>query len=142
MSHDPNCIFCRIIRGEAPAHRLDEDDHTLTILDAFPASDGHVLVITKGHHENIHEIPEDTLCAVAAQSKRVAAAVRQALAPDGMGIYQLNGAAAGQTVGHYHMHVIPRSEGHKRSLHGRTAADDERQKVLAAKLRTALGNGE
>jgi histidine triad (HIT) family protein len=133
-----DCIFCRIVRGEAPAHRIDEGEHTLTILDAFPATDGHVLVITKEHHENIHEIPEATLCEVAAQSKRMAAALDRELAPDGMGIYQLNGAAAGQTVGHYHMHVIPRNEGHKRNVHGRAPADDERQAELAARLKAAL----
>jgi len=110
----------------------------MTIMDAFPASEGHVLVITREHHENIHEIPEETLRAVAAQSKRVAAAIERALAPDGMGIYQLNGAAAGQTVGHYHMHVIPRNEGQRRSLHGREAADGERLAELAKRLRAAL----
>ena len=136
MSPD-DCIFCRIVRGEAPAHRIDEDEHTLTILDAFPASEGHVLVITREHHENIHEIPEATLCAVAAQSKRVAEAIHTELSPDGMGVYQLNGAAAGQTVDHYHMHVIPRREGQRR-VHGREPADDEKQAALAERLRAAL----
>ena len=138
MSHDPNCIFCRIVRGEAPAHKLHEDERTVTLMDAFPAAEGHVLIITKEHHENIHEIPEPTLCAVAAQSKRVAEAIRRELAPDGMGIYQLNGIAAGQTVGHYHMHVIPRCEGQKRGVHGRAPADDEKQAELAARLAAAL----
>jgi len=137
LSRD-DCIFCRIVRGEAPAHKLHEDEHTVTIMDAFPASLGHVLVITREHYENIHEIPDCTLAAVATMSKRVAAAIQQELSPDGMGVYQLNGPAAGQTVNHYHMHVIPRSEGQRRSLHGREPADDEKQAELAARLAAAL----
>ena len=137
MGHD-DCIFCRIVRGEAPAHKIHEDEQTLTLMDAFPASEGHVLVITKAHHENIHEIPAETLAAVAAMSKRVAAAIQRELSPDGLGIYQLNGSAAGQTVDHYHMHVIPRTEGQRRTVHGRTSADDDRQAELAARLAAAL----
>jgi histidine triad (HIT) family protein len=135
-----DCVFCRIVRGAEPAHRLAEDEHTVTILDAFPASPGHVLVLTRGHYEDIHEIPEGVLCAVAAQSKRVAGAITQELSPDGIGIYQLNGSAAGQTVPHYHMHVIPRSSGQKRNVHGRAAADHSSQEELAARLRAALEN--
>ena len=135
---DDDCIFCRIVRGEAPAHRIHEDEQTVTFLDAFPASEGHALVITKEHHENIHEIPAETLAAVAAMSKRVADAIQRELSPDGLGIYQLNGPAAGQTVNHYHMHVIPRTEGQRRSVHGRTPADDNRQAALAARLAAAL----
>ena len=137
MGHD-DCIFCKIVRGDAPAHVICEDEHTVTLMDAFPASLGHVLVITKQHHANIHEIPDETLAAVAAMSKRVAAAIEQELSPDGMGVYQLNGPAAGQTVFHYHMHVIPRTEGQKRGLHGRVPADNDKQAELAARLAAAL----
>jgi histidine triad (HIT) family protein len=137
LSHD-DCIFCKIVRGEAPAHRIHEDELTVTLMDAFPASEGHVLVITKQHHENIHEIPAETLAAVAAMSKRVAGALEKELAPDGIGVYQLNGTAAGQSVFHYHMHLIPRSEGQRRGLHGRSPADDVTQAALAARLAAAL----
>lgn len=133
-----DCIFCKIVSGEAPAHRLDEDERTLTILDAFPASEGHVLVLTKEHHENIHDVPIETLKVVAENAKRMACALRKALAPDGIGVYQLNGAAAGQTIGHYHMHVIPRTEGQKRGVHGRAAADDGRQAELAERIKVEL----
>lgn len=136
-----DCVFCRIVRGEAPAHRVHEDERTVTIMDAFPASEGHVLIITREHHENIYEVPEETLCAVAAQSKRVAAAIRRELSPDGIGVYQLNGAAAGQSVFHYHMHLIPRSEGQKRNVHGRAPADEARQAELARRLMAALEDG-
>ena len=137
MGHD-DCIFCKIVRGEAPAHKLHEDELTVTLMDAFPASEGHVLVITKQHYENIHEIPAETLAAVAAMSKRVAGALKRELAPDGIGVYQLNGSAAGQTVYHYHMHLIPRTEGQKRGLHGGAPADDVKQAALAARLAAAL----
>ncbi len=140
MGHD-NCIFCKIVSGEAPAHKLHEDERTVTLMDAFPAAEGHVLVITREHHENIHEIPGETLAAVAAMSKRVAAAIQQEFEPDGIGVYQLNGSAAGQTIYHYHMHLIPRIEGQRRSLHGREPADDARQAELAERLRKALTEG-
>ena len=133
-----DCIFCKIVEGVAPAHRLCEDEKTLTILDAFPAAEGHVLVITKEHHESIHDVPVDTLKIVVENSKRVACMLRRELKPDGLGVYQLNGEAAGQTIGHYHMHIIPRMEGQRRSVHGRAAADDESQEALAERFRAAL----
>lgn len=133
-----DCVFCRIVEGKAPAHRVAEDERTVTIMDAFPASDGHVLILTREHYENLHDIPEETLCAVAAQSKRVAAALRKELAPDGIGVYQLNGPAAGQSVFHYHMHIIPRHMGQKRNVHGREHGDDTKQSELARRIRAAL----
>jgi histidine triad (HIT) family protein len=133
-----NCIFCKIVRGEAPAHRVQEDERTLTIMDAFPASEGHVLVLTREHHESIHEIPAETLCAVASASKRAAHAIQEAFAPDGIGVYQLNGPAAGQTVFHYHMHLIPRHEGQKRNVHGRAPAEEGSLAEAARRLAAAL----
>ena len=140
MSHD-DCIFCKIVRGEAPAHRIHEDELTVTLMDAFPASEGHVLVITKEHHENIHEIPPETLAAVAAMSKRVAGALAKELAPDGIGVYQLNGTAAGQSVFHYHMHLIPRNRGDSLQIHGRRPGDPKRLAEIAARLTAALEMG-
>jgi histidine triad (HIT) family protein len=141
MSHE-NCIFCEIIRGEAPGHKVHEDDLTVTIMDASPASEGHVLVLTREHHENIHEVPKETLCAVAATSKRMARAIREVFEPDGIGVYQLNGPAAGQSVFHYHMHVIPRNEGQKRNVHGRARADGDSLADSARRLAEALVGGE
>ncbi|MBN2565770.1 MAG: HIT family protein [Candidatus Eisenbacteria bacterium] len=137
MARD-GCIFCRIVSGEEPAHKVHEDERTLTIMDAFPAGEGHVLILTREHHENIHEIPQETLCAVAAMSKRVACALRSVLDPDGIGVYQLNGPAAGQSVFHYHMHLIPRHEGQKRSVHGGDPADGDRLADLARRIAEAL----
>jgi histidine triad (HIT) family protein len=134
------CIFCKIVNGQAPAHRIREDEHTVVIMDAFPASEGHVLILTREHYENIHEVPRETLCAVAAMSKRVACAIRETLNPDAIGVYQLNGRAAGQTISHYHMHLIPRHEGQVRSVHGHDRAEDEQLAELAKRLRKALEN--
>jgi histidine triad (HIT) family protein len=133
-----DCVFCRIIRGEAPGYKVHEDDLTVTIMDASPASEGHVLVLTREHHENIHEVPRDTLCAVAAVSKRMAHAIREVFEPDGIGVYQLNGPAAGQSVFHYHMHVIPRHEGQKRSVHGRARGEDADLADAARRIIEAL----
>jgi histidine triad (HIT) family protein len=132
------CIFCAIVRGDAPCQRVAEDEHTLSFLDLFPVAEGHTLVITKEHYENVFETPADTLAAVARASVPVAAAIRRALGPDGLGVFQLNGAAAGQTVFHYHMHLIPRNQGEPLHLHGRKQASPEELAATAERLRDAL----
>src|SRR5262245_51394144 len=111
MHRESNCIFCRIVSGEAPAARVHEDALTLTFMDLFPVTRGHTLIITKEHCDNIFEASATALAAVASISRRVALAIRKELAPEGLGVFQLNGAAAGQTVFHYHMHLIPRAPG-------------------------------
>src|SRR5258705_9933571 len=105
MATQPDCIFCRIVRGEAPAHRVCEDERTLAFMDIFPVTDGHTLVITKDHFENVFEADEDALAAIARTSHRVAAAIKSELAPDGLMVFQLNGQAARQAVFLSHMHL-------------------------------------
>jgi histidine triad (HIT) family protein len=109
MKLQDDCIFCRIVRGEVPCFQVCEDDRTLTFMDIFPVAEGHTLVITKEHFSDIFEVDGETLAAVAAASLRVAQAIRRALNPDGLGVFQLNGSAAGQSVFHYHMHRIERA---------------------------------
>ncbi len=133
-----NCIFCRIVAGEAPCHRIYQDDRVLVFMDIFPVTDGHTLIIPREHFENIYETSEDDLAAVARISVRVAAAIRKTLAPDGLGVFQLNGAAAGQTVFHYHMHLMPRTVGGSLALHTRVPGDPERLAELAGKLAAAM----
>jgi histidine triad (HIT) family protein len=133
-----DCIFCRIVRGEAPCHRVDEDALTLAFMDAFPVTDGHTLVITKAHHPDIFATSESDLAAVAATSHRVAAAIRTALAPDGLMVFQLNGAAAMQTVFHYHMHLMPRRAGEPLALHSRVPGDPARLAEVARLIAAAL----
>ena len=132
------CIFCSIVAGQAPAHRIAEDEHALAFMDLFPAAEGHALVIPKAHAENLFEIDEGSVRAVAALARRVALAMRAALEPDGMAVYQANGRAAGQAVFHYHVHLIPAREGTPLNLHGRTRADAERLAELAASYAARL----
>lgn len=132
------CIFCKIVRKQAPAHVVREDAHTLVFMDLFPASDGHVLVIPKRHAVNLLDCEDADLAAIAPLARRVAQALRRVLAPDGIGVFQLNGAAAGQTVFHYHVHLIPRRKGEALHIHGRAQGDARRLAENAARLAQAL----
>jgi histidine triad (HIT) family protein len=123
------CIFCKIVKKEAPAHIVRENDRTLVFMDLFPAADGHVLVIPKFHAINL---------LIGPLSRRLAQAMRKVFAPDGIGVFQLNGAAAGQTVFHYHLHLIPRRVGEPMTLHGRKQGDAARLASNAARLAEAL----
>jgi histidine triad (HIT) family protein len=137
VSVEAGCIFCRIVRGEAPCHRVCEDDQTLAMMDIFPVTDGHTLVITKQHFPDIFAATESALTAVAATAHRVAAAIRAVLHPDGLMVFQLNGAAAMQTVFHYHMHLMPRAAGAPLALHTRVPGDPARLADLAQRLAAA-----
>ena len=138
MGSEADCIFCSIVSGTRPCHKVLETDQVLAIMDLYPSSEGHTLVIPKHHCESIFDISDSTMQAVALAARRVAAAVRAELAPDGMVISQLNGPAAGQTVMHYHVHVVPRNEGERRRLHGERIADPERLAVLARAIGARL----
>jgi histidine triad (HIT) family protein len=138
VARKAECIFCQIVSGEAPSFRVCEDERTLTFLDLFPVSTGHTLVITKDHAENVFEATSEDLAAVARTARRVAQAIRLTLAPDGLGVFQLNGAAAGQTVFHYHMHLVPRAMGDGLTLHGRRRGDESELREMAKRLSAAL----
>lgn len=138
MPEPTHCIFCKIARGTIPAIKVHEDGATLTFMDIQPASPGHALVIPKMHAANLFEIAEGELSAVTRTVQRVARAMREALAPDGIRIVQTNGAAAGQSVFHYHVHLIPMQDGQRIGTHGRAPADPEQLKTLAARIREAL----
>jgi histidine triad (HIT) family protein len=105
------CIFCGIAAGTLPAERIFEDDRTVAFLDIFPACQGHVLVIPRAHADDIHSLAPDDVAAVAQTAQAIAGRMSGALGSDGVSIAQANGAAAGQTVFHYHVHVIPRFDG-------------------------------
>ena len=106
-----DCLFCKIVAGELPSTRVYEDDRVIAIMDIFPATRGHVLVIPRAHSTDIHEIAPDDLAAAAAVAKVLAGRAVRGLGADGVTIMQSNGAAAWQTVFHYHVHVIPRYQG-------------------------------
>ena len=126
-----DCIFCRIIAGEMPSHKVMETGQVLAIMDIHPASEGHTLVIPKRHCESVYDIEAEDMQAVALAARRIAAAIRAELSPDGLTVTQANGVAAGQTVMHYHVHLIPRSAGERVRFHGQQAADSKRLAVLA-----------
>lgn len=105
-----DCIFCKIINGDIPSNKVFENDNFIAILDAFPANEGHTLIIPKKHFENIFEIDEETLKEGYAIAKKIANSIKKSLNIDNINILQNNGALAGQTVNHFHIHVIPRIE--------------------------------
>lgn len=103
-----DCIFCQIATGAAPATRVYEDDHVVAFMDIFPMAEGHCLIATKAHAENIFDLPEEPAVAVMKAALKIAPAVMQAMEADGLNILQSNGRAAWQSVDHFHMHLIPR----------------------------------
>ncbi len=137
-----HCIFCRIVADTAPAHRVYEDDEVLVFMDIRPVSGGHTLIIPKEHLENLFEASEDAMAAVARTSVRIANAIKAVFEPDGVFVAQTNGAAAGQTVFHYHLHLIPRWHGGNLQLHGRVEAAAVKLVAQAGRLREALGESE
>jgi histidine triad (HIT) family protein len=108
LTDDPNCIFCAIARRRAEASIIDEDDRTLAFLDFAPLTAGHTLVIPKAHTADLLTCPIGDLTAVALAAQRLAAVMLPALGADGVNLLQANGAAAWQTVFHFHVHVLPR----------------------------------
>jgi histidine triad (HIT) family protein len=139
VKHEEGCIFCKVVRGEAPAYKVYEDERVLVFMDLFPVTDGHTLIVTKEHFENLFEAAEESLQAVIATSRRIARAIQAALEPDGLMVFQLNGRAAGQSVFHYHMHLMPRNQGEPLTLHAREEGDAERLREVSERLATAMG---
>lgn len=106
-----NCIFCKIINGEIPGATIFENDEFKVILDRFPANKGHVLVLPKTHYENIFDIDPELGGKLFTLAIRIAGVVKKATGAKDMNILQNNGALAGQSVNHFHLHIIPRYEG-------------------------------
>ena len=106
-----NCIFCKIANGEIPAATLYEDENFRVILDLGPASKGHALILPKSHAANIYELSDEMAAKAMVLATKMATAMTEALKCDGFNIVQNNGECAGQTVFHFHMHLIPRYKG-------------------------------
>ncbi|MCI5648192.1 MAG: HIT family protein [Fusicatenibacter sp.] len=102
------CIFCKLANGEIPTATLYEDEEFRVILDLGPATKGHALILPKKHYANLYEIPEEQAAKAMILAKKMASAMTKALSCDGFNLVQNNGEAAGQTVFHFHMHLIPR----------------------------------
>lgn len=111
MTSDPSCVFCRIVRGEAPAHVLAENEHALAFLDIHPLVDGHALIIPKAHYVTLEDVPPELVGPLFELVQRVSRAQRRALGAEATTIGINNGRAAGQVVPHLHVHVLPRYTG-------------------------------
>jgi len=105
-----DCVFCRIMAKQIPASVVFEDEQTLAFMDLGQVNPGHVLVAAKAHAENVYALDDTQAGAVFRSVARVARAIRDAFAPQGLSVYQANGKAAGQTVFHFHVHLVPRYE--------------------------------
>jgi histidine triad (HIT) family protein len=138
MPYDASNVFARILRGEIPAQKVHEDQWTVVIMDAMPQSDGHALVIPKAPAADIFDLPPEHAAAAMRTAQRVARAAREAFQPDGVTLMQFNGAEAGQSVFHFHLHVIPRYAGQPLRRHGQGFADGDLLAKQAEKLRAAL----
>ena len=132
MSDD--CIFCQIIADKAPCYPVHETRYTRTFLDIFPSAPGHCLIVTKQHSDDIFDATPESIAMVGHVSTLIAHTLREELQCDGVGMFQLNGAAAGQTVFHYHMHVIPRTAGDDLSIHSRVPGDPDELQAMAERL--------
>ena len=129
-----DCIFCKLANGEIPTATLYEDDDFRVILDQGPATKGHALILPKKHYENLYELPEELAARAMVLAKRMAGAMTEALNCDGFNLVQNNGEAAGQTVFHFHMHLIPRYHNDQAGITwipGKLE-DDVKEEILAA----------
>jgi histidine triad (HIT) family protein len=102
------CVFCAIVAGQAPAHRLLEDEHTVSFLNIAPATVGHALVVPRRHADDLWDLEDEEHAQVARAAGRVARLLRVALQPAGVNLVHATGSAAWQTVFHFHLHVVPR----------------------------------
>ena len=134
---DSNCIFCKIANGEIPANALYEDEDFKIILDRGPATKGHALLLPKEHYENLYEIEDETAAKVLPLAKKMAAKMTKAFGCDGFNLVQNNGECAGQTVFHFHLHMIPRYAEEKERIVCWTPGEitEEEIDVLAEKVK-------
>ena len=130
---DENCIFCKIANGEIPSTTVYEDDDFRVILDLSPASKGHALILPKEHYANLYELPDEAASKVLIVAKNVVAKMTKALGCDGYNLVQNNGEVAGQTVFHFHMHLIPRYKEDQLGLGWKMGelTDADREDILA-----------
>ena len=138
MSYDTNNIFAKILRGEIPCTKVYEDEHTIAFMDIMPQADGHTLIVPKNPSVNMLDADAQTFGPLFATVQKIARAVKKGMGADGIVITQFNEAAAGQTVFHLHVHVIPRWEGVPLRKHSGQMADYALLKEHAEKIKAAL----
>jgi histidine triad (HIT) family protein len=137
-AYDPNNIFAKILRGEAPCVRLFEDDASLAFMDIMPRADGHALVIPKFPARNLFDIPPDFLARFMPSVQRLALAAMTGMAADGISVMQFNESAGGQVVFHLHFHILPRWNGLALRSPGGPMVSPDQLEPFAAKIRAAI----
>ena len=138
MAYDDTNIFAKILRGEIPAHKIYEDEDTFAFLDIMPRAEGHTLVITKEKARDLFDISPEALARLMAVVQKLAPQIQEAVGADGVLIQQFNGAAAGQTVFHLHVHIVPRKEGEPLKAHAGKMEVQAKLAATAEKIRKAL----
>jgi histidine triad (HIT) family protein len=134
-----DCVFCMIRDGKIPSIRVYEDEATIAFMDIHPVRPGHTLVIPKAHHANLLEAPDDIVSATARTAARIGRAIQAALDPPGMNLLQCTGEAAGQSVQHLHMHLIPREINDGMTMNWELVQGDfEAIEAVAGRIRVAL----
>ncbi|MBR6381948.1 MAG: HIT family protein [Lachnospiraceae bacterium] len=134
-----DCIFCKLANGEIPTNAIYEDDRFKVILDMGPATRGHALILPKDHAANLFDLPDETAAAAFCLAKKLGSKMVEALQAEGMNVVQNNGEAAGQTVPHFHLHLIPRFEGDGQTIGWNPGKPSgEELAALAQELRGAV----
>ena len=138
MAYDPDNIFAKILRGDIASHKIYEDDGTLAFLDVMPRTEGHALVITKETARDLFDIEPDALAKLMGVVQKLAPKIKEAVGADGVLIQQFNGAAAGQTVFHLHVHIVPIKEGVAPLPHAGQMEDQAKLAATAGKIKKTL----
>ncbi len=141
-----HCVFCRIIHGEETVSIVYEDDRAVAFMDIQPASPGHVLVVSREHHENLFDTPDDVASHCLRVAKRLAPGIRQATGARALNLFSANGRAGGQDILHFHLHLIPVREGDEFELQlpreDSAAPSRSELNVMAARIGRAVQNPE
>jgi histidine triad (HIT) family protein len=137
-SYDPDNIFAKILRGEAPCVRIFEDEVSLAFMDIMPRADGHALIIPKAPARNLFDVPPDALARLMPSVQRLANAAMKGMAAEGISVMQFNESAGGQVVFHLHFHILPRWTGVQLRPPGGPIVPADKLEPAAAKIRTAL----
>ena len=138
MTYDDDNIFAKILRGEIPSHKIHEDGDTYAFLDVMPRSHGHTLVIPKVKATGLTDISSDDLGTLMTKVQTLAPLVVEGIGADGFMLQQFNGGAAGQTVFHLHIHIVPRWEGQSLKPHGQAMEDNDVLAANAEKIRAVV----
>jgi histidine triad (HIT) family protein len=139
---DKNCLFCKIVGRELDHVPVLEDAQVLAIMDLYPATPGHVLVLPKNHIETLYEMPVDVGAQLMTKAIMVAKAIKEKLSPVGLNLIQSNGVAAGQVIPHFHLHLVPRYKGDPVSLrfgHGNAPGNVAELNRIASLVKSGLG---